>query len=219
MCTTFSVQFGVMSEVAMKDIGSPGEFLKKLPMGSYVYVENLPGTRSAAKSATSRAAARGEIVFLRRGLYYKGKRTRYGIPVPSAEIVALEVLGKNGIGPTGVSAARALNLTTQIPAMPELVTSGPVPTGLRGVRIHKRNNIARYDLNYVEIAVLEVLRDWKFTSEVGWEGLVNAVNDRIENREIRPSKLLKAVKGEHSPNVKSQLRELFEGIKTDATTN
>ena len=65
---------------------------------------------------------------------------------PPAEGVALEVLGCKGVGPTGVSAARALNLTTQLPAAPELTTWRPVPTAVHGLRVHKRSNVARREL-------------------------------------------------------------------------
>jgi hypothetical protein len=109
---------------------SPGAVLRSLPTGSFVRVDDLPGTRSAARNAASRAARRGELVQLRRGLYFKGTPTRYGTATPDAELVALAVLGDQGVGPTGVSAARALGLTTQLPAVPHLVTCGPVPTGL-----------------------------------------------------------------------------------------
>jgi hypothetical protein len=207
-----------------KGVETPGRYLEKLPAGSYVHVERLPGTPSAAKSAASRAAARGELVPLRRGLYYKGKRTRYGVATPSPEEVALEVLGREGVGPTGVSAARALNLTTQVPAVPELVTSGPVPTGIKGVRVHKRNNVARRHLNYVEIALLEVLRDWKFTTESSWDGVVAAVGAQVKARQVRPEMLLAAARGERKPEVKAAMRGLvgalsWQGTPTAARTS
>lgn len=192
---------------------SPGKFLERLPVGSYVHVDQLPGTPNAAKSAASRAATRGDLIALRRGLYYKGKRTRYGTARPPAEDVALEVLGRKGVGPTGVWAAHVLNLTTQLPAVPELVTSGPIPTGMRGVRVHKRNNVARRDLNYAEIAILEVLRDWDFTTESTWDGVVAAVRERIEGRQVRPNKLAAAARGERKPHVRARLRELFATLE------
>ena len=192
---------------------SPGQFLKKLPVGSYVHVDRMPGTPNAAKSAASRAASRGDLVALRRGLYYKGKRTMYGVLTPPAEDVALEVLGRKGVGPTGVSAARVLNLTTQLPVVPELVTSGPIPTGVQGVMVHKRNNVARHDLNYSEIAVLEVLRDWHFTTETTWDGVVAAVRERVEARQVRPKKLAAAAHGERKPNVRALLRDLLAALE------
>ena len=201
-----------MAMVASTRVESPGRFLKKVPTGSYVHVEALPGSRNAAKSAVSRAAARGDLVPLRRGLYYKGTRTRYGVATPPPEDVALEVLGRKGVGPTGVSAARALNLTTQVPAMPELVTTGPVPIGIPGVRIHKRNNVSRRDLTYSEIAVLEVLRDWEFTSESGWAGVVRAVRDKVAGNEVRLTSLLEAGGRERGTDFKDRLHKLTAAL-------
>lgn len=180
---------------------SPGRYLASLPAGRYVHVSSLPGSANAAKSAASRAASRGEIVALRRGLYYKGVPTRYGMATPPKEDVALEVLGRVGVGPAGVSAARAFNLTTQVPARPELATASPVPANVSGVRIHKRNNMARRDLTYDEIALLEVLRDFRFISESTWDDLVEAVARRVEDRKVRPAKVLEAARGERKPRV------------------
>jgi hypothetical protein len=208
-----------MSGTSASSVLPPGRYLEKLPTGSYVHVDRLPGSSSAARSAASRAAKKGDLVKLRRGLYYKGKRTRYGVLTPPAEDIALEVLGRTGVGPSGVSAARALNLTTQVPAEAELVTSGPVPEEIRGVRVHKRNNADRRDLNYAEIAVLEVLRDWTFTTESTWDGIVAAVKDRIEGREVRPDKLAKVGRSEPWPAVRERLRDLFSelGLKAAAS--
>lgn len=170
---------------------TPGRYLKEVPTGSFVHVENLPGSRSAAKTAASRAAARGELTPVRRGLYYKGKTTRYGVIKPPPEAVALEVLGRDGVGPSGVSAARALNVTTQVPALPELATPGPIPEGLPGVRVHRRNNLARRDLNYFEVAVLELLRNYEFTSETDWRGIVRAVAEKARAKDVRLDNLAK----------------------------
>jgi hypothetical protein len=126
--------------------------------------------------------------------------------------VALEVLGRTGVGPTGVWAAHALNLTTQLPAVPELATSGPIPTGVRGVLVHKRNNVARRDLNYAEIAVLEVLRDWNYTTETNWDGVVAAVRERVQGRQVRPDKLAAAAAGERKPHVRARLRDLLAAL-------
>lgn len=131
---------------------SPGKVLAALPAGSFVHVDRLPGGRGAASSAVSRAFARGELMRLRNGLYYKGAKTRYGLTGPAAEATAFEVMGRAGVGPTGFSAARALGLTTQVPARLSLKVAGPVPTALPGVVVSRRNNMRRRDLGHVEVA-------------------------------------------------------------------
>lgn len=191
---------------------SPGATIRDAPAGSYVHVERLPGTRSAAKTAVSRAAARGELVPLRRGLYYKGSRSRYGVITPPPEDVALEVMGRKGVGPTGVSAARALGLTTQVPPTPELVTSGPVPEGVPGVKIYKRNNAARCELTYLEIAALELLRDYEFTAEADWKRVVAALAVKVRSREIRAGALLDAGSRERNRALRDRLSTLAEAL-------
>jgi len=165
---------------------SPGRYLASLPAGSYVRVRELPGSVSAAKAAASRAARRGDITPVARGLYFKGHKTRYGTPTPPPEGVALEALGRVGVGPAGVTAVRALGLTTQVPAVPALAVVGRVPGGLHGVRLSKRNNLARLDLSYVEIALLETLRAWQVTVDGGWEALVAVARERIAAGDVRP---------------------------------
>jgi len=132
---------------------------------------------------------------------------------PPPEDIALEVLGRRGVGPTGVSAARALNLTTQLPVVPELVTTGPVPVGIPGVRVHKRNNVRRRDLSYSEIAVLEVMRDWYFTSEGGWVALVSAVREKVARNEVRLDSLREAGARERGTELRSRLVELADAVE------
>ncbi|MGH8961577.1 MAG: hypothetical protein ACRDWT_10255 [Jatrophihabitantaceae bacterium] len=62
---------------------------------------------------------------IRNGLYFKGAKTRYGMTRPSSEAIAIAVLGTVGVGPTGHTAARALGLTTPIPAEPSDAGTSP----------------------------------------------------------------------------------------------
>ena len=74
--------------------------------------------------------------------------------------IAEEFLGTRGVGPSGLSAARALGVSTQIPAKPEFAVVVGRYEALKGMfRIHTRKNAARLDLTAQEIALLEVLRD------------------------------------------------------------
>jgi hypothetical protein len=191
---------------------TPAKALEKLPAGSFVHVERLPGGPGAASSAVSRAHKRGDLVPVRKGLYFKGAKTRYGMTRPSAEAIASEVLGRVGVGPTGYSAARALGLTTQVPARPSLTVAGPVPTSIPEVRVSKRNNMRRRELDYTEIAVLELLRgDWESTVEGGWPALVEAVGRAVRGKKVRLDNVADAVAGERSPAA----RDNFARLKAD----
>jgi hypothetical protein len=209
------VQFGDMKRSATT---TPGRYLSDLPAGSYVRVSDLPGSPSAAKAAASRAARRGDISPVARGLYYKGHKTRYGTPTPPPEDVALEALRRMGVGPAGVSAARALGLTTQVPATPELAGVGRAPGGLHGVHLSKRNNLARLDLSYIEIALLETLRTWHTTVDGGWDTLVAAAGERIANGDVRPEIVRRVASREHHRGVKDGLNVLLDAVGNGRAT-
>ena len=182
---------------------SPGKHLAGVPSGSFVHVDTLPGSRGAASSAASRAHKHGDLIPIRKGLYWKGTRTRYGMTRPSSEAIAVEVLGRVGVGPSGHTAARTLGLTTQLPATPALTVAGPVPTSVPGVRVSRRNNMRRRELTYTEIALLELLRgSWESVVEGGWDALVAATADATERGTLRLDHVASAVEGEHSPTAR-----------------
>ncbi|MGH3386856.1 MAG: hypothetical protein ACRDO1_19915, partial [Nocardioidaceae bacterium] len=136
---------------------SPAAVIRDAPEKSFVHVDQLPGTPTAARKAASRAARKGLLLPVRRGLYYRGRRTRYGLTAPRADEVARAVLGTRGVGPVGYSAARAWGLTTQVPPVWHVATLRTVEP-INGVKQHDRKNLARMDLNEKEIALLELLR-------------------------------------------------------------
>jgi len=196
---------------------TPGKHLAGVPAGSFVHVDKLPGSRGAASSAASRAHKHGELVAVRKGLYWKGTPTRYGMTRPSSEAIAVEVLGKTGVGPTGHSAARALGLTSQVPAKPALTVAGPVPTSVPGVRISRRNNMLRRELRYAEIALVELLRgDWEAVVEGGWDALVSATARAVKERKVRLDAVTRAVEGERSPAARTNLVRLTDALVRSA---
>lgn len=193
--------------------GSPGSALAALPTGTFVHHSDLPGTSSAVSSALARAQRAGQITPVRKGLFFKGAKTRYGITRPTAEAVALAVLGPTGVGPTGVSAARALGLTTQVPVRPAFTIAGPVPVGIAGVEVSKRNNMGRRSLSFVEIALLELLRgDWKYVVDGGWRALVEAVAQARTNGTVDLASVQEAATGERSPALRRNLARLTDAL-------
>ena len=78
---------------------SPAAVIRETPEKSFVHVDRLPGSSTAARKAASRAVKDGLLLPVRRGLYYRGRRTRYGVAAPRADEIARAVLGKRGIGP------------------------------------------------------------------------------------------------------------------------
>ncbi len=176
---------------------TPGDRIRKAKVGTFIRPSMLPGSSAAVRNALSRAERDGLLVRAREGLYFKGENSRYGMTRPSTVDVAHEVLGRQGVGPAGFSAARHFGVTTQVPAKLQLSTIFPVPQGaIAGVHVHKRNNAARIDLNETEIALLEVLRDPDVLAETGWDAFERVAVAALRRGDIRMPALERAVPGE-----------------------
>lgn len=190
---------------------SPAAVIREAPEKSFVHVDRLPGSPTAARKAASRAAREGLLLPVRRGLYYRGRRTRYGLTAPRADEVARAVLGTRGVGPVGYSAARAWGVTTQVPPVWHVATLRTVEP-INGVKQHERKNLARMDLNEKEIALLELLRAPDVFVEAGWNSLVRKVRDAARIGEIRVDLLRTTVPGEYNRAV----RDNFARLESDA---
>jgi len=182
-------------------------------------VSDFDGPRRAVESALSRLVLEERSLRrVRRGLYWKGVKSRFGPGRPRAEDVVSEVAEGRGLGPAGWSASHALGLSTQVPAVPEFAVVGPPPMGVPGVRFHSRSNFARLGLRYDEIALLEILRDWPEYVDRDWSDLERVVVRFQEDGRIRPDRVLKAATGEKVPALRTRLAELFSdpGVRESA---
>lgn len=177
---------------------SPAAAIRSAPERSFVRVSQLPGSRTAARKAASRAAETGLLLRVGAGLYYRTRETRFGLLPPRVEDVARELLGANGTGPSGHSAAHALGLTTQVPPVyhvAALRVSSDLPAG---VKVSKRGNLARTDLNELEIALLEVLRSPETLVEGGWDTLSSRARELASQAAIRAEALDTVALGERN---------------------
>lgn len=200
---TFPVHFSDMTAL------SPAAVIRETPEKSFVHVDRLPGSSTAARKAASRAVKDGLLLPVRRGLYYRGRRTRYGITAPRPDEVARVVLGTRGVGPAGYSAARAWGVTTQVPPVWHVATLRTIDP-IEGVTQHERRNLARVDLNEKEIALLELLRSPEVYVEAGWETLVARFDASLANREVDLDNLRAAVPGEYNRAVRDNFARLVE---------
>ena len=138
--------------------------------------------------------------------------SRFGKGAPSPSDVVLAVVGdRGGIGPSGWSASRDLGLTLQRPAIEEFATIATPPTGIRGVRFHRRNNPKRAALRYHEIAVLEAVRDWPAYSDGDWDELVRAVKSLVRTGKIRVYAVRDAARFE-PPTASERLASLLSAL-------
>jgi len=173
-------------------------------VGTFIRSADVPGPRAAVNTALSRLAGAGDLVRVRNGLYWKGVKSRFGAGRPGLLDAAIAVAGTDGAGPSGWSATHALGLSTQLPATPEVAVAGSVPS-FEGVRFRKRNNLARRNLGFWEIALLEALRSYPAYAEVGLDELATRVCSLSAEGKVRFPYLETAARSERSPALRRNL--------------
>jgi hypothetical protein len=187
--------------------GAAQHKIASAPAGTFFARADFAGPAGAVESALSRLAARGEVLRVRRGLYWKGSSTRFGMTRPTALQVAVRV-GGPGSGPAGVAAAHVLGLTTQVPSTAEVAVPGRVPEAIAGVRFRTRSYERRVrGLRPLEVAVLEVLRD-RGAVEVPWDAVVRRFSELAERGDIRLDVLREEAADEAVPAVRERLKAL-----------
>lgn len=162
------------------------EMVESLSTHSFVCARDFDAPRGAVDTALSRLCASGGLVRVRKGLYWKGVSTRFGMSRPTAGEVALEV-GGPGSGPAGVAAAHWLGLTTQVPATFEAAVPVRVPKAWSAVRFSQRSpgRLLRA-LWPTEVALIEVLRAGPAVVERPWAKVAVVVEGLVDRGEMRP---------------------------------
>lgn len=198
--------------------------IQRAESGSYFRLVDLvaehPGKRRAVEVALSRAAAAGDVVSVRRGLYWKGVKTRFGSTVPDALDAALAVAHKiagktSGVGPSGWTASHVLGLSTQIPACTHVAIPGRPPTSPPGVEFHSRPTTGREGLGVLEVALLEVLRAFPHCVESDWPGVVKTARSLAADGQVDPEKIQRAAQRER-PAVRDRAAALVQSLTSTA---
>ncbi len=188
------------------------ERVAAVPSRGFIAAGELPGSRRAVECALSRLAADGEVVRVRKGLYWKGPKTRFGMASPRSADVALEVAG-SGSGPAESSAAHLLGLTTQVPSVAVVAVPGRAPAPVPGARFVTRSIERRIaGLRPIEVAVLEVLRGGPALMEKPWRELASTVARLVSVGEVRPDVMASAVGEEHHVMTRERWAELAAAI-------
>lgn len=166
--------------------------ITRAPVDGFIRVRDIPGTSGAVDTAMTRAVRRHpDVTRVRKGLYWKGTRTRFGVTRPSDLQVALEAAGP-GSGPSGWSALAAIGATTQVPASASVSTLKPT-TGLRA-KTEKRSNLERVSLTALEVACLEAARaEWAARADLDVPARVAQL---AREGKVRPAALRRAARGE-----------------------
>ncbi len=134
---------------------------------------------------------------------------------PRVEEIAQEVLGDRGVGPSGYSAARAWGVTTQVPPVLHLAVLFPAGP-IQGIKQVSRRNRARLELNSLEIALLELLREPELLVEVGWDALVSRARAAVHEGSIRLDALRMAIPGESSLAARENFVRLLGDLAASA---
>lgn len=191
------------------------------PADAFIHSRDLVaelGERTAVDVALHRLKETEDLVSVRRGLYYKGRKTRFGTTRPEALRVGYEVARSAGfecgVGPAGYSAARALGLTTQVPRRDELSVPGRAPADTPDVHFCSRSSTARSKLRPLEVAVLELLPAWPRYSEESWGTFVKVVAALSAEGRVSLSEVRDVARRERHVAARKRAERLFDEVET-----
>ena len=178
------------------------------PVRSFLSPADVQGPQRAVECELSRLAADGDVIRVRKGLYWKGPMTAVGMALPRPIEVGLVVAGP-GSGPAGLTALVHLGLTTQVPAVETIAVPGRAPTAPTGVRFVSRSIERRVrHLEPIEVAVIEVLRDGPTPMEAPWDAFARILRRLSADHEIRPEVLAAQLGDEHHVAARSRWQQL-----------
>jgi hypothetical protein len=193
------------------------ERIEKAPEGTWFRPADLGGG-NAAEQVLSRLARDPDAPVVRaaKGLYFKcGKPDPFfGKRSPSPVETAVQVARGQGVGPAGPAAAAFLGLTTQVAPTAALTVVGTPPTGVPGVRWEVRKNPLRAQLNFAEVAVVEMLSLFPYGAEADWSEMVERIDAVRTQRKINLERIGRVVASERR---KPELRANFERLMADVT--
>jgi hypothetical protein len=178
----------------------------------FITIDDFPEySRGAVARALSRHVERGEVLRIRRGLYWRGVETNLGVAAPSPWQIMKAIYGPDApIGPARLDAAGALGLTTQLAARPTFAV--PYLTeGLSFMLINRDRRRGRQSslLNRFEIALLEIADDWPGLVEVSTRKANAILADHIRSGILRPALIAQACDTE-PPRVRDVIRDVME---------
>jgi hypothetical protein len=161
--------------------------------------------------ALSRIASQGELRKVRRGLYWRGKATAFGMSRPSTADTVAAIVGTRGVGPAGLSAANDLGLTTQVPALDNVAVPHRAPRPVGSVRFADRSGRPGRSvagLGWTEVALLEVLDGWHQVIEVDEATARNRLLELVRSGSLRLDNLARASRNEPAA-VRQRLKDLL----------
>src|SRR5689334_3002747 len=121
------------------------------------HVEDFDLPAHAAVLELRRLVETGELERVRRGVYWRGRKTRFGPAVPDAVDAVREVVDpEEAVGAARWYATNLLGLSTQVSPKPVVAVTRRPPSGFRGVEVvdrTARSGRRRARLNPLEVTV------------------------------------------------------------------
>jgi hypothetical protein len=188
--------------------------IDRSPAGTFLRPGDINGApRTAVHMALSRLARqRPDLIRVAPGVYWKGRPSRFGPVRPDAIAIARLKAGDRGVGPTGWLAANELGLSTQVPARPALAAVGRPPQGVDPVTFVQRSNVARVDLCYLDVALLEVLRAYPDYVDIPWPQLVDRIKDLAAQGIVHLDDIARVAARERSASLHVTLNRLLHAL-------
>jgi hypothetical protein len=175
-------------------------------------IEDFEGSPKAVNSELRRLVERGELQRVRRGMYWRGRKSCFGmIGVDEGQALQTAVGGDEAIGATGWNATNLLGLSTQVPAVSSLAVTHRAPEGLDRVRVASRaarTGRRRARLTGLEVTLLEALEGWERYVEADAVAALARFGEIVDRDDVRISRLVQASATE-PPVVRERLRAVL----------
>lgn len=162
--------------------------LVQIPVGTPIRYQDL-GIKdteySAAASAMSRLVGAGMLSRVSKGIFYKPKKTVFGIAKPKEEDLLKEYLFKNGqriAYVTGMNLYNKMGLTTQVPAHIFVATKSrrsAVTLGNITIRPTKSYAVITND-NYILLGILDAIKDFNDIPDKNTRSVIQILTGRIK---------------------------------------
>ena len=176
------------------------------------HVEDFGGDPKAVEMALIRLVEAGELARVRRNVYWRGRRTRFGMTVPGPVAAVREVLGKSeAVGAAEWYATNLLGLSTQVAPVPVIAVSRRTPTGIPDIRlVNRASRTGRREarLNDLEVALLEALEGWERYVELDGATATERFLRLLDDDRVRLRRLVVASRTEPA-RLRERLRYLL----------
>ncbi len=179
------------------------------------HVHDFDGQPKAVDMAMLRLADERELERVRRGIYWRGHKTRWGMTPPPPIAAVREVIGeRESVGASGWSATNSVGISTQVPAVATVAITSRLPTGIPNVQLvsrAQRTGRREARLTDSESTFLEALEGWGTYSDVPPDVAVKRLISYMGQASVDASKLVKA-----SPTEPVAVRERLKYLLGEA---